>query len=128
MLNAESVRAVDASRWGDRFVRPLYDSYCFSRLPDLVQGLFSGEQGDLWRTMLGPLDGQYDRVVLFFLDAFGWQFFERYAERYPFLARLLNEGYVTALTSQFPSTTAAHIPTIHTGMPVGASGVFQWYS
>ncbi|HET9495238.1 MAG TPA: alkaline phosphatase family protein [Chloroflexia bacterium] len=127
MLNAESVRAVDASRWGDHFVRPLYDSYCFSRLPDLVHGLFSGEHADLRRMMLGPLDRQYDRVVLFFIDAFGWQFFERYAGRYPFLSRLLDEGYVTKLTSQFPSTTSAHITTIHTGMPVGESGVYEWF-
>jgi predicted AlkP superfamily pyrophosphatase or phosphodiesterase len=53
--------------------------------------------------------------------------FERYAERFPFLSRLLNDGYVTKLTSQFPSTTAAHITTIHTGMPVGESGVFEWF-
>ena len=127
MLNAESVRVVDASRWGSHFVRPLYDSYCFSRLPGLVQGLFSGEHADVRRMMLGSLDGRYDRVVLFFIDAFGWQFFERYAERYPFLSRLLNDGYVTRLTSQFPSTTAAHITTIHTGIPVGESGVFEWF-
>ena len=66
-------------------------------------------------------------MVLLFIDAFGWRFFERYADDYPLLRRILDEGYVTKLTSQFPSTTAAHVTTIHTGLPVDQSGVFEWF-
>lgn len=77
--------------------------------------------------LLGPLAGRYDKVVLFFIDAFGWRFFERYADDYPALRRVLDEGYATKLTSQFPSTTAAHVTDIHTGLPVDQSGVFEWY-
>jgi predicted AlkP superfamily pyrophosphatase or phosphodiesterase len=45
----------------------------------------------------------------------------------PFLKRLTNSGNVEKLTAQFPSTTAAHVTTIHTGLPVGQSGVFEWF-
>ena len=79
------------------------------------------------RRFLGPLAGTYDKVVLFFVDAFGWRFFERYADDYPFLRRFTQEGYVTKLTSQFPSTTSAHITTIHAGLPVGQSGIYEWH-
>ena len=66
-------------------------------------------------------------MILFFIDAFGWRFFERYADDYPLLRRIIDEGYVTKLTSQFPSTTAAHVTAIHTGLPVDQSGVFEWF-
>ena len=68
----------------------------------------------------------YDAVVLFLIDAFGWRFFEKFQDT-PFFQQTTRVGTVTRLTSQFPSTTAAHITTIHTGMPVGEHGIFEWY-
>lgn len=63
-----------------------------------------------------------DRVLLVLLDAFGMRFVERYAE-HPLLRRL---SAVHPLTSQFPSTTTAHVTTLHTGLPVGTHGLYEW--
>ena len=68
----------------------------------------------------------YDAVVLFLIDGFGWRFFEKFQEM-PFFQQTARTGTVTKLTSQFPSTTAAQLTTIHTGMPVGEHGIFEWY-
>src|SRR4051794_15045610 len=112
MINQGSIQAVRDAQWNEHFIKPLYDSYCFSLLPTLVQSLFPGSTADqvqsreLQNRLLGSLAGQYDRVVLFFIDAFGWRFFEKYADDYPFLSRFIKEGCATKLTSQFPSTTA----------------------
>ena len=127
MLNEASIEAVQRAQWNEHFIKPLYDTYCFSQLPGLVQSIFAADNDPIQQRLLGPLAGRYDKVVLFFIDAFGWRFFEKYADDYPFLRRILDEGYVTKLTSQFPSTTAAHVTAIHTGLPVDQSGVFEWY-
>ena len=65
-------------------------------------------------------------MVLFLVDAFGWRFFERFQDA-AFIQRMAKHGRIEKLISQFPSTTAAHVTTIHTGWPVGQSGVYEWY-
>ena len=94
------------------FIKPLYDSGGFAGIPNRIVNAFES--------------GNYDTVVLFFIDAFGWRFFEKFQE-HPFLKRIANHGTIEKLTSQFPSTTAAHVTTIHTGLPIGVSGVHEWF-
>lgn len=127
MFNQKSIDAVQASRFSHHFRKPLYDSYCFSNIPGAIEQLLTGA------TPLPQLPHDvvkkdaYDKVVLFFVDAFGWRFFERYQDKYPVLKRFITDGTVSKITSQFPSTTAAHVTTIHTGKRVDESGVFEWY-
>jgi predicted AlkP superfamily pyrophosphatase or phosphodiesterase len=68
----------------------------------------------------------YDAIVLFLADGFGWRFFERFQEA-AFFKRIARQGKIEKIISQFPSTTAAHLTTIHTGLNVGQSGVYEWY-
>ena len=128
MINSESVAAVGDARLNAHFIRPLYETYCFSRLPQTIRallvdgvepGISFGPRQDLYQ--------EYDSVILFFIDAFGWRFFQQFADSHPFLRRIVDEGLVCKLTSQFPSTTAAHVTAIHTGLPVGQSGVYEWF-
>jgi len=94
------------------FIKPRYDSGGFAGIPNRVKEAFASKQ--------------YDAVVLFFIDAFGWRFFEQYQES-AFIKRVAKHGKIEKITSQFPSTTAAHVTTIHSGLPVGQSGVHEWY-
>lgn len=133
MLNQRSIDAVNASVWGKaaRFRKPLYDSYCFSRIPATVEYVLTGDETAKSRALppdvLGGELGRYKKVVLLFVDAFGWKLFDRHKERFPLLRRFVEKGTASKLTSQFPSTTSAHVTSIHTGMPVFESGVFEWY-
>ena len=94
------------------FIKPRYDTGGFASIPNRVQDAFASTN--------------YDAVVLFLIDGFGWRFFERFQDA-PFLKRIARDGTIEKLTSQFPSTTAVHLTTLHTGLPVGASGVYEWY-
>jgi len=94
------------------FVKPRYDTGGFAGIPARIREHCAS--------------GEYDAVVLFLIDGFGWRFFEKFQDA-PFLKRLTENGNVEKLTAQFPSTTAAHVTTIHTGQPVGQSGVYEWF-
>jgi predicted AlkP superfamily pyrophosphatase or phosphodiesterase len=127
MLNTVSLQAVNSSKFSQQFVKPLYDSYCFSNIPQTIEYLLTGEgKSGLPLDVFGNFPTQYDRVILFFIDAFGWRFFEQYAEKYEFLKIMLNQGVISKMTSQFPSTTAAHTTCMHTGLNPGQSGVYEW--
>lgn len=128
MINVESLQAVAAARLNDNIGKPLYGSYGFSQIPHLIQRVLTG-RGELGlpATVLGDLPQRYEKVILVFVDAFGWRFFQQYQAQLPFLQRIVQQGVASKLTTQFPSTTAAHVTTIHTGLPVGVSGVYEWF-
>jgi hypothetical protein len=96
----------------NQFIKPRYDVGGFASLPQRILDLLSANR--------------YDAVVLFLVDSFGWRYFEKFQDA-AFFRQITPAGTVSKLTSQFPSTTAAHITTIHTGMPVGEHGIFEWY-
>ena len=129
MLNRGSIEAVAAAAVGPHEIRPLYESYCFSRIPWTIEAALTGEPNP--RTLpsdaLGALAGRPDTVVLLFVDAFGWCFFEEFAESTPALARFLRDGTVSKLTSVFPSTTSAHVACLHSGLTPAESGIYEWY-
>lgn len=128
MLNATSLNAVNSSRFSQRFVKPLYQSYCFANLPATIQYLLTGHgQSALPIDVFGPLPTRYNKVVFIFLDAFGWRFFGQFADHFPLLKTFLRQGAVSKLTSQFPSATAAHVTCINTGLNAAQSGVYEWY-
>jgi len=96
----------------DTFLKPRYDEGGFAGIPTRIENAFAS--------------GNFDVVVLFLIDGFGWRFFERFQDA-PFNKRIAKHGKIEKLISQFPSTTAAHVTTINTGLPVGVSGVHEWY-
>jgi Type I phosphodiesterase / nucleotide pyrophosphatase len=96
----------------------------FAALPATVARLLTGASGGLDPAAL-PAGAAPERVGLVLLDAFGRRFLERHAD-HPVLRRIAADGVISALQSQFPSTTAAHVTTLHTGRPVGEHGLYEW--
>ncbi|HWF45036.1 MAG TPA: alkaline phosphatase family protein [Candidatus Kapabacteria bacterium] len=127
MIDEESLHVVGQSRFGEHFTKPLYEGYAFAQLPQTIRSLLTddhrrgipfGPREDLYQ--------KYDTVILFFIDAFGWRFVSEYME-HPFLERFERDGLISKISAQFPSTTSAHVTTIHSGLPIGQSGIYEWY-
>ena len=96
--------------------------WTFAAIPGTVLRLLTGAPGGL----PGVYEGErFSRIVLVLLDAFGWAFLERHAS-HPFARRLLEDGLVCPLTTQFPSQTTAHVTTICSGLPVREHGLYEW--
>ena len=131
MINQASITATSSLHFGDHFMHPAYGGFCFAHLPALIQANFGLDTADLSvpQVLLESIPGNapYERIILMLVDAFGWMFFEKYAEDFPCLKEIVQNGTASRLTSMFPSTTAAHVTCIYTGLPVGQSGVYEWF-
>lgn len=98
---------------------------CFDQLPATIERLLTGAAAG--SALDEPLlRERFERVALVYLDAFGWTFLERQHD-HPLLGRVRADGLVAQLTSQFPSTTTAHVTTIHSGLPVAEHGLYEWH-
>jgi hypothetical protein len=99
--------------------------YSFAALPGTIEQLLTGSTSGSTMPLEG-FDERYERVLLVYLDAFGWRFVERHAE-HPLLVRARAEGSLLKFRSQFPSTTTAHATTLQSGLPVGVHGLYEWF-
>ena len=110
------------------WVRPDLGASCFASLPGTIAQLLGATAYSpvLPAALLGGLADRYERVVLVYFDAFGLEAALRHVD-HPLLARAASDGVIAPLTSQFPSTTTAHMTTIHTGLDVGEHGLYEWF-
>lgn len=96
----------------------------FDALPGTVETLLTGGSPlPALPAAAHGLPARADKVVLVYLDAFGWRFLERHGDHPVFRRARSTER----LAAQFPSTTAAHVTTVHTGLPVAEHGVYEWH-
>jgi predicted AlkP superfamily pyrophosphatase or phosphodiesterase len=127
VFNEESIQQVDAARFNAAFARPLYEGYSFAQIPQTVRYVLTGESGGLPLKIFGHLPQRYRKVALILVDSFGWRFLMNYYKEYPALKRFADSGVISKISVQFPSTTSAHVTTINSGLPVGESGVYEWF-
>ena len=98
-------------------VAPDYADACVTRL---VPALLDGPEGPGgWPTWLPAEVGAASRVLLLVLDGLGWHQLRDRAHRAPVMAGLAG-GPITTVA---PTTTAAALTSISTGMPPGEHGV-----
>ncbi|MBL4933286.1 alkaline phosphatase family protein [Clostridium paridis] len=127
MRNMKSFEEVNKSTY-NIFTVPLYESYCFSNIFGTIKDLFGVDANrKLPEDTLEGLKTSPNKVVFFLVDAFGWCFYDRYREQSKFLEEVEENGVVSKLTSQFPSTTTVHVTTALTGETVNEHGLYEWF-
>lgn len=116
-------------------VVPDYEGYCFANVPGTVASVLGVDPGRGGSEGVGralPADAlagvatDVSHVVVVVLDGLGWYRFHRDAGDHRFLRRVRDRGAVTPLTSVLPASTAAAIPTVHTGATPAEHGVLGW--
>jgi predicted AlkP superfamily pyrophosphatase or phosphodiesterase len=130
MILAEIERYIDDRTHGE-VLYPCYESYCIAKLPSLVLALLGRPQPDqpLLEIVQGTLPQRRypSKVVLLVIDGFGWHQWLQYAERYDFFHRVTTRGAIAPITSVFPSTTAAALTTLHSGLTPQEHGLPEWW-
>jgi len=119
-----------AAKQPEGFVYPQYDGYCFSNIPSAIQYLFGLKSNSPLSVVLdkaGIQPGEDLTIVALLIDGFGYNQWLRYAEKYEFLRRFTENGAVAPVTAVFPSTTAASLTTIHSGLTPQEHGLPEWW-
>ena len=114
----------------DGFIYPQYGGYCFSNIPSLISrllGLSTASPLSEISARAGLSGGFSRKVIAFLVDGFGYRQWLRYADRYEFLKRFTANGAVAPITAVFPSTTAASITAIHSGLTPQEHGLLEWW-
>lgn len=130
MHNVLSSKSCEQARFSAHFRRPLYDSYCFSRIPNSVLRLFEiGHAEDcLPVDVFGGSWPSVQNVVLIFLDSVGWNMLRRSITRKESaIAACIQRGILSQITSQFPSTTINHLIATHCNLTALSTGIYGWY-
>src|SRR6516225_1329041 len=117
MINATPLARFQSLAEG-RLVRPLYEDYAFGNIPNTVEYLLTGAQR-------GPLPPP-DKVVLVFIDSFGWQFWLDYHARFRATRLVVDKGTLTPVSALFPTTTAASVSTMNLGVLPSRHALYEW--
>ena len=110
------------------FVQPSYRDYCLSSVPSTVLSMFGTPNG---RPTIPPkyigADGQADKLVLFVADGLGYYDAKPHFQDGRFFQAAASSGALIPITTIFPSTTAAALTTLCTGLTPQEHCLPEWF-
>lgn len=109
-------------------VLPAYGEKSLAEVPRTVLKLFGVDMGrpSLRRELYEPYGKEFKKIVLLFVDGLGWDQF-LHSRFCPLFEALSKHGSVSPITTVFPSTTAAAVTTVHTGLTPVEHGLPEWF-
>jgi Type I phosphodiesterase / nucleotide pyrophosphatase len=115
-------------RFGREFIVPSYHDYCLSNVPGTILSLFGVKTDRVLSTECMDSIEREDiqTVVLLVVDGLGYDMWLQRSSDDAFFGRMTEKGLVFPLTSVFPSTTAAALTTVYTGLTPQEHGLPEW--
>jgi hypothetical protein len=110
-------------------LKPDYGGYCLSNVSSTVLSLLgvNPNRTTLPRDALGGTEtAEVENVVLMLFDGLGYRELSRQTER-EFFGSLAKAGSVRPITTVFPSTTAAALTSVSTGLTPQEHGLPEWF-
>jgi hypothetical protein len=110
-------------------VKPDYNGYCLSNVPSTALSLLGVDSGRriLPKDALGDTEtAGVENVVLMLFDGMGYREWSRQGNQ-GFFDTFSKKGSVRPITTVFPSTTAAALTTVSTGLTPQEHGLPEWF-
>jgi hypothetical protein len=110
------------------FIYPSYEKYCFSSIPSTISKIFNIKikrpalPQELYETKIKNAN----KVILFLVDGFGYNQWLRHSKEFRLFDSFNRKGIISPITAIFPSTTAAAITTMNTGLTPQEHALIEW--
>lgn len=111
------------------FIFPEYNGKNFINIINSIKHNFGINDGiTLENKKIKKILLNKEKVVFILVDAFGWKFYKSVREDSKFFKEIRKRGIEEKITSQFPSTTTAHVTSVITSKDVSTHGFFEWFT
>ncbi len=110
----------------NNLIFPDYQGNSLVNIPHSILSHFKikPSKPSLPKQFLGNING-CSKIVLFTIDGFGYNLWNE-AIKYPFFKKINDKKLVNPITTVFPSTTAAAITTLNSGLTPIEHGLLEW--
>lgn len=130
MILKEIEKEIEKEKGDGYFIYPFYEKYCFSNIPSMILELFNIKplkQNILSKIIKDRFEiEKISKIVLFLIDGLGYNVWTNYLEKFEVFHDFIEKGIVMPITSVFPSTTAATLTTINSGLTPQEHGLPEW--
>ncbi len=111
------------------FVLPRYDGFSLYNVPHTATNILGGKPAG--RILDASIGNRLDthgikKVAILLVDGFGYDMFVKSMGYASFFRKISEKGIIAPITSGFPSTTAASITTMNTGLTPPEHGLLEW--
>jgi predicted AlkP superfamily pyrophosphatase or phosphodiesterase len=109
-------------------LKPRYDAFSFGNIANTMEHMLTGSApGQLLPvSCFGSDYPRPHKIVLIFIDAFGWRFWTENWERYKTTRQVVQNGRLTPISAVFPSTTAASVASLNLGVLPAQHALLEW--